>query len=152
MLDQFQQAFSDLVGSPAFVSDVRERPEVLYERYELSELEWRRLVHVVNQKGMECNCMLYRANRLVPIAMNLPELCKVLEKDLRAILSEYWTLYPRTDVHFLLESYRFCEFLKAKFDRGDIADSTISSVLAAEMAVIAARLEASYTGSEAPAH
>lgn len=144
MLEQFQQAFADLTASPSLVSQARLRPEMLREKYALTDIEWRRLQAVVNHKGMECNCMLYRANRLIPVAMNLPAVCKALGDDLRDIASAYWTEFPRTDVHFLLEAHRFCEYLLSRMRNGEEFSSGVNGALEKEMAELGTRLEKSY--------
>jgi hypothetical protein len=145
MLVEFQQAFADLVASPDLCRAVRADPELLRERYQLSDREWRQLVAVVKQKGMECNCMLYRANRLAPLALNLPELVKALGTDLRPTLDRYWSAYANTDVHFLRESQRFCEFVGGLLANGQVFHNDIALVLEQEAAVLALRIEASYT-------
>jgi hypothetical protein len=145
MLDQFQQALAALVSSPDLVNQVREDPGVLRDRYALSELEWRRLTALANDPGMECNCMLYRSTRLTPFAINLDKLCKAIGGDLGNVLSEYCIRYPQADAHFLLESYRFCEFIKDRLDRGLISGGAVRPILEREMAALSLRLEASYT-------
>jgi len=142
MLIEFQQAFADLVASPALCISVRNEPEVLRQRYQLSEQEFRQLVAVVNHPGMECNCMLYRANRLAPLALNLPQLCKALGKDLPQTLSRYWATYRNGDSHFLLESQRFCEFVETLLAAGEFG-ADVRSALDREAPVIALRVEAS---------
>src|SRR5258708_39790890 len=67
----FAQALADLVASPPLCREVRAHPSRLSECYELTDLELRRLVDMANQRGMVCNCTLYRANRLAPLALNL---------------------------------------------------------------------------------
>jgi hypothetical protein len=112
MLIDFQIALADLTASPALCRKVREMPETLRERYNLTEKEWRRLVGIAASRGMEANCMLYRANRLAPVALNLPETCTALGEDLNRLISAYWDSEPTTDVHFLVEADRFCRFLR----------------------------------------
>src|SRR6266851_4429461 len=111
MLVDFQTALAELTASPALCRKVRAAPETLRERYNLTEKEWRRLAGIVRSKGMEANCMLYRANRLAPVALNLPETCTALGEDLNSLISAYWESEPTTDVHFLVEADRFCRFL-----------------------------------------
>jgi len=114
MLIEFQQAFADLVATPSLCVDVRKDPVILKQRYRLSDREWRRLVRIVNDRGMECNCMLYRANRLAPIALNLGHLCAELGDHLAPLLHEYWDTHNRINAHFLLECVEFCQFLLEK--------------------------------------
>ena len=145
MLVEFQQAFADLVSSPGLCREVRARPELLLERYRLNAREHGQLLGVVNHRGMECSCMLYRANRLAPLALNLPKVCKALGEVLRDVLSDYWAAYPQTDVHFIVESYRFCEFLRREIDRGRAAPEGVGEALDDELPLLAMRLSASYT-------
>src|SRR4051812_44586783 len=139
MLIDFQGALADLTASPSLCRQVRRNPQILHERYDLTDKEWRRLVGIVTSKGMEANCILYRANRLVPVALNLPKTCSALGDDLNPLISEYWEAVPTTDVHFLVEADRFCRFL--------LAQSNLPSAAAAELelehAVVAGRLAAS---------
>ena len=152
MLEHFQQAFADLTASPELVIRVRENPEVLRASYDLSDLEFQRVIGIVNHPGMECNCMLYRANRLVPIAMNLPRLCEALGNDLNSLLSEYWSQYTRTDVHFLLESHRFLEFIFDKFAHGPRVNKRLRKVLEQEAAALRARIADSYSTENLKEH
>ena len=139
MLVEFQMALADLTASPALCREVRRMPETLRDRYQLTDKEWRRLVGIVTSKGMEANCMLYRANRLAPVALNLPETCEALRDDLNHLLSAYWESEPTTDVHFLIEADRFCRFLKNQPQLSQKA----RDALAREHAVVAAKLAAS---------
>lgn len=139
MLAQFQIALADLTASPALCREVRRRPELLRERYDLTDREWRRLAAIVASKGMEANCMLYRANRLAPVALNLPETCHAVAGDLNRLISAYWDSEPTTDVHFLVEADRFCCFLE---EHGELSPEA-RAILAREHAVVAARLTAS---------
>src|SRR6202171_2922986 len=118
MLVEFQQALADIVASPEFCRQIRVAPLLLRERYALSEREYERLIKMVNHKAMALNCMLYRANRLAPLAMNLHEFCTLLGPRLGPLLSEYAILYPNTNVHFYLECDRFCQFILSKLSDG----------------------------------
>jgi hypothetical protein len=120
---------------------------MLRDAYNLTDREWRRLVSVVSSKGMEANCVLYRANRLAPVALNLPDTCKALGDDLSQLISAYWEVEPITDVHFLVEADRFCRFLESKSG----LSVAIVSALQREHAVVAGKLAASYTVAGTPA-
>jgi hypothetical protein len=139
MLADFQAALAHMTASPTLCRQVRAAPETLRERYNLTDKEWRRLSAIAASKGMEANCMLYRANRLAPVALNLPELCEVLRHDLNRLISAYWESEPTTDVHFLVEADRFCRFLRAEPGLA----RTAREVLKREHAVVAAKLAAS---------
>ncbi len=145
MLSEFQQALVDLTASPELCIRARRNPAVLKEDYQLTEREWRRLVAIVTHKGMECACTVYRANRLAPLAMNIPRTCKSLGPDLRSVVSEFWAAYPESNVHFFIETKRFCCFLEAQIAEGRVFLPGVADVLAGESAVITAALEESYT-------
>jgi hypothetical protein len=148
MLADFQQALADLTGSPELCLCVRRDPSILREKYELTEREWRRLVKIVRHRGMECACIVYRANRLAPLALNIPRTCKALGQELRDVVSEFWAEHPETNVHFFVETDRFCRFLKAKLAEGRIFATDISPILALESAAVAAALKESYTETD----
>ena len=139
MLVDFQRALADFTASPALCRQMRQQPDTLRHVYDLTDKEWRRLVGVVNSKGMEANCVLYRANRLAPVALNLPQTCTALGDDLNTLISAYWDSEPITDVHFLVEADRFGRFLLARTD----LSAAVRTVLEQEHAIVAARLAAS---------
>jgi hypothetical protein len=145
MLADFQQALADLTASPELCIRARQDPSVLRQSYQLTEREWRRLTGIVTHPGMECACIVYRANRLAPLAMNIPLTCRALGADLRDIVSEFWAAFPEGNVHFYIETERFCRFLKTKLDEGRAFAPGLPHVLARESAIITAALEESYT-------
>ena len=53
MLSHFQVAFADLIASPELIAWVRAEPEILRTRYDITDVEWRRLVSVIEQPGMQ---------------------------------------------------------------------------------------------------
>jgi hypothetical protein len=150
MLADFQQAFADLVASPDLCNAVRANPMVLRESYRLTDREAGRLVGIVNHPGMACNCTLYRANRLAPLAMNLPGLLNALGPDLRAVLDEFWRQYRNTDVHFYVESHRFCRFVQRELECGRSFGPDVEPALHREMARLEERLEVSHTEIYSP--
>jgi hypothetical protein len=145
MLADFQQALADLTASPELCLRVCRDPSVLHQDYQLTEREWHRLIGIVRHPGMECACIVYRANRLAPLALNIPQTCKALGKELRAVVSEYWAAFPEANVHFYVETERFCRFLKAKRAEGRTFTTDVAPILARESAVVAAALQESYT-------
>jgi hypothetical protein len=138
MLAAFQRALTDLTASPALCRAARPDPALLAGRYRLTEQEARRLNAVVRSKGMEANCSLYRANRLIPIVLNCPLLCDRLGDDLDRLISLYWEAEPTTNVHFLFEADRFCRFLAGRDDLPEGA----AELLEREHSAIVARLGA----------
>jgi hypothetical protein len=145
MLAEFQQALADLVAAPDLCRQVRANPSHLAQRYNLSQKEYERLLAMVNQRGMACTCMLYRANRLAPLALNLREFCRALGPRLGALLSEYSTLYPNTNVHFYLECDRFCRFMLSKMGDGYDLEPRVRQIFDQEYSKIKFALVATYT-------
>jgi hypothetical protein len=145
MLIEFQQALADLTASPELCIRVRRDPSMLHQHYELTEREWRRLVGIVRHPGMACACMVYRANRLAPLALNIPQTCKALGDELRAVVSEYWATFPEGNVHFFIEADRFCRFLKAKLAAGRSLPAQVAPVLERESTIVADALRESLT-------
>ena len=107
---------------------VRAEPEILRKLYDLTDLEWRRLAAIAKQPEMECNCILYKSNRLAPIAINLPDLCDELHNDLRMLLSEYWAENTQLSTNFWVESYYFCEFVRRKVASGVIPEAVLPTL------------------------
>ena len=101
---------------------------------------------VAGSRGMEANCMLYRANRLAPVALNLPETCGALGDELSRLISLYWEAEPITNVNFLVEADRFCRFLEG---RADVPAAALGP-LTREHALLAARVAFSAALAEAP--
>lgn len=145
MLGEFQQALADLTASPALCIQARREPAILQQRYQLTEREWKRLVAIVQHRGMECACIVYRANRLAPLALNIPQTCRALGTELRDIVSEFWIAFPETNVHFFVETDRFCSFLKWKIREGRAFPEEVIAALEGESAVVSAALRESYT-------
>ena len=145
MLVDFQIALAELTASPALCRQLREAPETLRKRYDLTEKEWRRLAGIAASKGMEANCMLYRANRLAPVALNLPDTCTALGENLNPLISAYWDSEPTTDVHFLVEADRFCRFLR---ERAGLPPA-VKPLLEREHAIVTAKLTVSRNMAQA---
>jgi hypothetical protein len=145
MLVEFQRALADLTASPELCREVRREPAILRQRYQLTEREWRRLTAIAGSRGMEANCVLYRANRLAPIALNLPDTCKALGETLTQHVSAYWDSEPITDVHFLVEADRFGQYLR----RQPGLDPAVASALEREHGLVAGKLafSSSHTGT-----
>ncbi len=145
MLVEFQQALADLVAAPEFCRQIRASPSQLRQRYDLSPREYERLVAMVNQRGMALNCMLYRANRLAPLALNLPRFCRAMGARLGPLLSEYSILHPNTNVHFYLECERFGQFILDKISEGYDLEPGVKAIFDEEFLKIKVGLVATYT-------
>lgn len=144
MLAEFQQALVDLTASPELCNCARRDPGLLRETYDLTEREWRRLVGIVRHPGMACACMVYRANRLAPLALNLPRTCKALGEQLRPLAEAYWSEFPEGNVHFYIETDRFCRFLKLEIAEGWGVGEGVEDILDEEWARVAAALRESH--------
>jgi len=145
MLIDFQQALADLTASPDLCLQVRRDAAALHGRYRLNERETRRLLAIVNHPGMECACIVYRANRLAPLALNLAETCRVLGAGLRDLVSDYWARHPEGNVHFFVETERFCRYLEGRLEAGATLPAALPAVLAREAAAVRAGLRESFT-------
>ena len=145
MLVEFQQALADLTASPALTNRARQEPSFLRQRYQLTDREFDRLVGILRHPGMQCACMVYRSNRLAPLAMNTPETCRALGPELREVVEEFWAAFPETNVHFFVETDRFCRFLKEQIQLGRPFPAHVNEALARESALVAAALLESYT-------
>lgn len=112
MLSDFQQALAELTASPDLCVAVRRDPAVLEERYQLNPREFRQVLAVARHPSMACVCSLYRANRLAPLARNLPRTIAALAERLEPTLNAYWAAHPWPYRYGYLESERFCRWLE----------------------------------------
>jgi hypothetical protein len=145
MLVEFQQALVDLTASPAKCVELRRDPAPLRAQYDLTEREYGRLVQMLRHAGMRCACVVYRANRLAPLVMIAPQTCRSLGPGLRPYVDEFWAANPETNVHFYIETDRFCRFLLAKAAAGENFPPATLAHLQRESALVAAALEESRT-------
>jgi hypothetical protein len=145
VLIDFQQALADLTASPELCNAARADATVLQARYVLTERELRRLLSIVRHPGMAGACTVYRMNRLAPLALNLRATLHSLGPEARSLLSEYWRDHPHGHAHFLLESDRFCRWLRLRIDSGEITSPAASAALQRETVLVREALEASYT-------
>lgn len=146
MLAEFQQAMADLVASPARVQAARADPAAWLADYDLTDAERRRLAGFLVQPGLALGCMVYRANRLAPVAMHLTELCRAIGPGLRALMDDFWQAHPHSEPNPLLECARFCDFLAAR----DPMAATVRQDLARARAGIDEALAASGAVRPAP--
>ena len=117
MLIDFQQALAEITASPALCLAVRRDPAVLDQRYRLNGRERSQVIGVANHPSMECTCSLYRANRLAPLARNLPTTLAALAGNLTPLLTHYWEAQPWPLRYGALESERFCRWLEQQEDQ-----------------------------------
>jgi hypothetical protein len=133
-LQAFQRALSDLISSPRLCLELREEPDRVLDRYELSLRERRRLIGIVRQPGMSTSCSLYRSNRLVALYTLLPLTCLVLGGELRRAAEAFWDEYVETDLQFKRECDRFGEFLKRHTSWAGSGNTLLWDVLQVELA------------------
>lgn len=116
MLIDFQQALAEITASPALCLAVRRDPALLEQRYRLNARERAQVIGVANHPAMECTCSLYRANRLAPLARNLPTTLAALAERLTPLLTQYWDAHPWPLRYGALETERFCRWLEQQED------------------------------------
>ena len=145
MLAEFQQALVDLTAAPARCAELRQDPAPLRSQYDLTDREFDRLVQMLRHPGMRCACVVYRANRLAPLVMNAPDTCRSLGPALRPYVDEFWDANPEANVHFYIETDRFCRFLLAKAASDEAFPVATLAHLRRESAIVAAALEESRT-------
>jgi hypothetical protein len=131
----FQKALCDLVASPDLCILLRESPEEVLARYELTARDRRRLVDVVQQRGMAVNCSLYRANRLSPIYNLMPHTCFLLGDALMDEATEFWKDFEETRIQFNEEVEKFGDFLRRRIELGLLQGTVLAEVLEYELAL-----------------
>jgi hypothetical protein len=134
-LAAFQRAMADMAASPALCGRVREDADAALAAYALSDVERRRVASAATQVGMRVNCMLYRSNRLSPLASQLPSTFLVLGGGLRAVADGYWAENPVLERNAPTEVRRFAAFVQRRAAEGAIDEPLVPQVLAWEMVV-----------------
>ncbi|HEX6738576.1 MAG TPA: hypothetical protein VF310_09905 [Vicinamibacteria bacterium] len=133
-LASFQRALADLAASPALCLEARRDPAV-FDRYQPTERERRRLADVVRQRGMSTHCTLYRVHRITPLYTLLGCSCFVLGERLLGLVEAFWAEQPESDLQHLAEVDRFAGFLRARLATGELEDPYLDEVLAFEQAL-----------------
>lgn len=131
----FQRAMADLAASPALCRRVREEGDAVLAPYDLTDRERRRVASAAAQQGMKVNCMLYRSNRLGPIAAQLPYSFVLIGSALKETMDVYWAMYPGFVRNAPLEVRRFADFVRGRIDEGVLAEPLLRQVLDWEMVV-----------------
>lgn len=131
----FQRAMADLAASPALCVRVREDAEAALAPYALTERERRRVASAVTQQGMRVNGMLYRSNRLGPIAAQLPYSFVLIGPALRSVMEVYWAENPGFVRNAPLEVRRFADFVRRRIEEGALVQPLLREVLDWEMIV-----------------
>jgi hypothetical protein len=68
-----------------------------------------------------------------------------LADNLTALVDEFWEAYPETNVDFLVECMRFCEFLLAKHQNGFVLTDEALDAFQREYADLRLRMLATRT-------
>jgi hypothetical protein len=138
----FQRALAALISDPALVRRVIREPAVALATYDLTCQDLARLATMARSRGMSTNCILYRANRLTPLARLLPLTLAAIGSDLRDVLDRYWRIRPETSFQFAGEVASFGHFLKCEIASGSLLDGKLEGVLDLELARCGALLPA----------
>ena len=110
-------------------------PDQVLDSYDLSDRDRRRLVAVVQQRGMLVNCSLYRANRLAPIVNLIPRTCFLLGDVLLDEATEFWKGFKETRLQFHEEVKQFGDFLRRRIEKGFLQNPVLGEVLEYELAL-----------------
>lgn len=130
----FQRAMADLVASPETCRELRRDPGPVLDRYDLTEVERRRLAQAAAHRGMAVNCTLYRANRIGTIYTVLGCTCFVLGDRLRTEADRFWAEFGKPDFQARRELHRFAAFLRRRMAAGELDGPYLEEVLEWEMA------------------
>lgn len=129
----FQRAMRDIAASPALGAAVLRDPAGSLAAYPLSEREVRRLADAAGQRGMRVNRMLYRSNRMSPVASQLRHTCIALGGRLREVADGFWAESPMLERNAPREVRGFAAYLRRWLPASG-ADPVVGEVLAWEMA------------------
>jgi len=131
----FQKALTDLIASPQLCLQLRNDPQAVLLRYDLTNRERLRLRTVVYQRGMSVSCTLYRVNRITPVYTMLPYTCFLLGAQLMPVIEEFWAIDNRSDLQFKREISIFGEFLLQKLLSGEIVNPYLREIVVMELAI-----------------
>ncbi|HEX8393559.1 MAG TPA: hypothetical protein VF665_14540 [Longimicrobium sp.] len=133
-LADFQRAIVALAASPELCARVRAGDDAEGLRgYTLTERERMRLRDAAGQRGMTVNAMLYRSNRLAPLASQLRYTCFLLGTAMRGLASAYWAQNPVVERNAPTEVRRFAAFVRGRIAAGEVEDPLVGEVLEWEM-------------------
>ncbi|MEO8506673.1 MAG: hypothetical protein ABI593_03490 [Betaproteobacteria bacterium] len=105
-LAEFQRAFADLIASPERCLAARAPASTVFDCYDLTPLETRRIQTMVRDHGMSINCTVYRVNRLTPVYFALPLCCMFLGECLTAELDAFWAASRDVTLQYGREAWR----------------------------------------------
>lgn len=135
----FQRALADLAASPGLCAEAIANPAPVFQRYDLTPLEQRRLKAMVRDPLMATNCTLYRVNRVTPIYMYFPMTCQILGPGLRRQLDAFWSTHRAEDLQYVPETARFARFLKRQVQSGELRNDFIEEIVDYEAAMMELR-------------
>jgi len=118
MLSDFQNALAELAASPAACRALRADTRWLDERYTLAAHERRRLLSLLHDGAIARAQMLYRVQRLAPLAIHFDATLGALGKAMRPLLADYWAEHARGLAHPQLEAERFARWLDRRLPAG----------------------------------
>jgi hypothetical protein len=129
-LADFQRAIVAMAASPDLCDRVRAGDDAEGLRgYALTERERLRLRDAAGQRGMTVNAMLYRSNRLAPLASQLRYTCFLIGGQMRALASAYWAQNPVLERNAPTEVRRFAAFLRREIAAGRVHEPLVAEVL-----------------------
>ncbi len=110
--DDFQRAFADLIRVPAQCRALNAGQTRALDAYTLSAQERQRLQQLARHHGMQVNCMLYRASRLVGITRRLPATIDQLGTRFRPVFDDYLLRQADACAEFDQEALHFADFVE----------------------------------------
>jgi hypothetical protein len=140
MMIDLQKATAEITASTALCVAVRNNPQLLDQRYNLTAREKRQLVAMANHPGMQASCTLYRINRVVPLIMNLPQTIEALGAGLEPLLVAYWEEHPWGYRYSYVECERFCNWLRERPHQWGATPDRVRQSLAVEEGHLEAKL------------
>lgn len=133
----FQQALSELVISPEFCFQVLTSPEQALRVYNLTTLEYQRLVFLAQLPGLDIGRMLHRSFRLSMLVNILPKTCILLNfHNLNQVVEVFWQTQPSRNFYYEQEAVRFGQFLLAQLEQGKLQNEFLEEILRFELCVL----------------
>jgi hypothetical protein len=133
-LSSFQWALVDLAASPTLCR-AAQTSSTVFDRYDLTERERRRLEDLVRQRGMATQCALDRAQRMGPLSASFSGACLLLGERLPALVDAFWEADRARALPDLPELEGFAAFLRDRLANGELEDPFLDEVLAFEQAL-----------------
>ena len=110
----FQKLLARLVVDPDFRGLVRSSGSLAFDG-ELTDLERKRLLALVDDPGVTITKTLHKGFRLGKILSMLPLTCQILGgKRLGRELKLFWRAYPSRSFYYIDEAVAFCTFLETR--------------------------------------